>query len=201
MKVARNIGFLPVEHWTFTKQEDRDLPYHIYIEKLKSVPESEIDRLKKLAEPYKIRAYASVPTNRDAMANAIVESKAGILARFTLGDEWWTDKWGNTTWVREFIEPLRPHKVPMSGHAVTESNFDGGSFRVANTWSSEWADGGTAYHFLSQVRPTECWTMFFSEIPKEIEDQLATIETLQWKVLTLLQKLLSMLQRSKLNIK
>ena len=114
--------------------------------------------------------------NRDSLARAINESKAGILVRFDVGQEWWTASNGQLSWDKKDIEPLRKPKVVISGHAVTQSNFDGGSFRIANTWGPEWSDNGTAYHLLTDYRPTEAFVVFYDELPKEIEEQILNKE-------------------------
>lgn len=195
VKIGQTYGFLPAEHWTFTTQADRDGSYENYIAKLKAVPEAEVTRLLKIASKYKLKAYASVPVDRDSMAKAIDESKAGILVRFNVGREWWTDAQGNVTWDAKHIQPLRKPKTIVSGHAIIESNYDGGSFRVANTWGPEWADKGTAYHLLKDYAPTEAWSVWYwdTEIPKEIEDQKENRKKIIGQIMDLLQQVLKLL--------
>lgn len=185
LKVAKNFGLLPEEYWTWTTESDRKTPYYLYIKKLQAIPKEEIDRLKLIAAKNKILAYASVPVTRDALANAIDESDAGVLARFTLGKEWWTDP----------VEPLRPPREVVSGHAVTESNFDGGSVRIANSWGQKWADKGTAYHLLSQYKPTEAWMVYYQHLPEHVDVQLKKREELMGKLVDLLQQLLTLLKK------
>ncbi|MEK9697913.1 MAG: hypothetical protein VW270_19245 [Candidatus Poseidoniales archaeon] len=178
--VAKNIGLLEEKDWEYTKQRDRSKGYEWYIEKLKNIPQKDIERLVQKAKrsKYRVKAFASVPVDRDSMADAILQdiNNAGILARFDLGNEWWTKKTGENTNDKNYIEPLRPPRLVISGHAVTISNFDGGSFRIANTWGNDWADNGTAYFLLRQYRPTECWRVWYEnldKLPLEIEQQLA----------------------------
>ena len=161
IKVAKNIGLLPVEEWTWTTEEDRNLPYSEYIKKLQAIPDSEIDRLKLIAANYKVKAYASVPIDRDSLANAIDDSDA-LLVRFSVGNEWFTAP----------IEPLRPPVNPISGHAVNLTNYDGNSFRIANSWGTDWADEGTAYFLFNSYKPTEAWAVWFEDVPEEIQKQI-----------------------------
>jgi len=162
LKVGKGIGFLPVSEWTHTTEEDRKLPYAEYIEKLKAIPDAEIERLKKIAEKYKLSAYAQITSlDRDTLANAI-DNTGAIGVRFVLDDQWWTYP----------IEPLRAPKKPISGHAINETNYNGGSFRVANSWGVDWADKGTAYHILKDYAPTEAWSVWFAEVPEEIQQQI-----------------------------
>lgn len=183
--VAKNIGFLPEVYWTFTTEEDRKLPYAKYIKKLQAVPDSEIERLKMYAAKYKILAYSSVPIDRDMMAQAINESKAGVLTRYALGNEWW----------KAPIEPLRPPKVFISGHAVTDSNYNGTSFRIANQWGTDWADKGTAYRLHRDYKPTECWLVHYDIVPEVVQKQLDSRTELQGKLLNALQELIKIYQK------
>lgn len=186
LKVGKNIGFLPQSEWTHTTLEDRNLPYVEYIEKLKAVPDAEIERLKLIASKYKLKAYASVPVDRDLLANAIDESGA-LLARFTVGSEWWTSP----------IEPLREPVSPVSGHAVNLTNYDGNSFRIANSWGPDWADKGTAYFLLNNYKPTESWAVWFEDVPKDIEDQMTAKERrdIVSQLIELTQKEVELLQK------
>lgn len=183
--VAKNIGFLPAQYWTATDENDRKLSYNKYIEKLKNVSDAEIERLKILAAPHKIEAFAKVPVDRDLMAQAINESEAGLLTRYSLGKEWWTKP----------IEPIQPPKSQISGHAVTDSNYDGDSFRIANTWGTDWADNGTGYRLHSQYRPTEAWMVYYKKAPAPIQEQIDARLTLQGKILDVLQQLINLLQK------
>lgn len=189
LKVAKNFGRLPEEHFTkWVTEADRKLPYPFYVKKLQAVPATEIERLKKIAAHYKIAAYARLPSiERDVLANAIDESKAGILARFEIGKEWWTKP----------IEPLRIPKEVISGHAVTISNYNGNSFRIANTWGVNWNGDGTAYFLLNQYRPTEAWIYYESETPPHIDEALKARETLIGKLQDKLQQLLELLKLAK----
>jgi hypothetical protein len=193
LKVAKNIGLLPAEEWTFTKQEDRDKGYEWYVSKLKLIPQSEIDRLKIIAGNYKIKAYANIPVTRDSMAEAIDNSKAGILSMKLVGNEWWTNSSGIVTWAKEFIQPLRAPRTVVSGHAMIDSNYDGYSFRIANTWGKEWCDGGTAYYNLKDYKPVECWAVFYNELPNEIEKKLKERESIKGQILDHIQKIVILL--------
>ena len=190
LKVAKNVGLLPAEEWKWTTQNDRDMGYAWYIGKLQAIPQTEIDRLKIIAGNYKIKAYASVPITRDSMAEAIDNSKSGILTMKLLGNEWYTSTSGIVTWAKEFIQPLRSPKTVIGGHAMTDTNYDGYSFRIANTWSKDWCDGGTAYYNLKNYAPLECWAIFYNDLPSEIEKKLAERENIKGQILDLLQKII-----------
>lgn len=194
LKAAHNFGLLPEKDFKdlngkpYVTEEDRKLPYHKYIDKLKAIPEDEIQRLIKLAGKHKeIKAYVSVPVTRDTLATAIDESQAGLIVRYDLGSEWWTVP----------IEPLRPPKQFISGHQVIETNYNGDSFRIANTWGKDWADKGTAYRIQSQYRPTEAWLVYFNELPKHVEEQLESRDSIIGKILDYLQEIIKLVYKLK----
>jgi hypothetical protein len=172
-KVAKNIGFLPKKYMDkWVDEKDRKLSYSRYIAKLKLIPKEEIEKMKEIASEYKIVMYKKVGVDRDSMANAILESDSGLLTRYPVGKEWWTDS----------IEPLRPPKNFISGHQVVDTNFDGGSFRIANSWGDDWADKGTAYRIHKEYAPTEAWLLMFNTEESELEIK----KKLMWRIIDLL---------------
>lgn len=183
LHMAYTIGFLPAAEWTYTTEEDRKLPYSKYIAKLKAVPEKEIERLKTIAQAYKLAGYAPVPVERDKLATAVDESAAGLIVRFVVGREWFTAP----------IEPLRRALAPISGHLITYSNYNGMSYRVANSWGDDWADKGTAYGSLTTNPPTEAWIPYYNALPAPIQQQKEELHTLYGEILTLLQKVVALL--------
>lgn len=108
---------------------------------MQNIPESKIKQYLNIAKDYKIKGYEEVAVDREKMALAVQESEAGIIVRFTMDNQWYRDP----------IEPLRrpTGELVLSGHLVTLSNMDGMSYRIANTWSGDWASGGTAYGHLT----------------------------------------------------
>lgn len=185
LKIGKNVGFLPYEEFPI-KESDRNLSYADYILKLQAIPEAEITRLMEIASKYKIKAYAYVPVTRDNLANAI-DNSGSLLVRYALDTEWYYPP----------VEPLRPSPRPTSGHAVNETNYDGGSFRIANSWGPLWGDNGTAYHILKDLAPTEAWSVWFTDVPKEIEVQIESRASIIGKIMDLLQQIIVLL--SKLN--
>jgi hypothetical protein len=120
------------------------------------------------------------------MAQAILESKAGLLTRYSLGNEWW----------KEPVQPLRPPMTVISGHAVNDSNYDGMSFRIANSWGIDWADKGTAYRLQSQYKPTEAWLPYYEEeLPAPVQEQVIGRDKLEGQILDLLQKAITLYQQ------
>jgi peptidoglycan hydrolase-like protein with peptidoglycan-binding domain len=155
LKVAKNIGFLPIDKWTHTTLKDRDLPYSQYIEKLKAIPDIEVLRLINLCED-KIAGYGSVVISSDAIAKSIFESKAGVVCRYGCQNYWWTP-----SWLPRDINPLR-YKQETSGHAIIMSKFNYTEWlkqTLANTWGSEWCKQGSADINFSTYLPNEVWAI------------------------------------------
>jgi hypothetical protein len=155
--VAYKYGLLPEKEWKHTTFADRKKGYKHYVAKLQAIPDKEIDRLLKIAAKHKVVGYQRItPLTRDTLANAIDESEAGVVTRMECGSTWWTKP----------IEPLRyPTKID-SGHAITASNYTGGSVRVANSWGDDWADKGTAYYMFKDNMPTEAYIVYYNQKTK-----------------------------------
>lgn len=188
-KVGNKFGFLPMSEWTHTKESDRKLPYSKYIAKLKKIPKHEIERLKAIAFKYRIEAYAKIANNTEAMAAAISEN-GSLISRFVIGEEWYSRNMKPET-------PLRNPKNKTSGHLVNITKRHGSSYRIANSWGTDWADGGTAYGIYGVCTPTEMWQIWFKDVPKEIQNQQENREKLQGQILDLLQQVIGLLQKLK----
>lgn len=154
--VAYKYGLLPEKYWKHTTFADRKKGYKHYIKKLQAIPDAEIQRLLKIAAKHKIVGYQRIPISRDTLANAIDESEAGIITRMVVDDQWWTDP----------IEPIRKAIRPISGHAITASNYAGGSVRVANTWG--------CYSDDTEILTKDGWKLFKDVSKNEI---VATLNT------------------------
>lgn len=176
-KVGNKYGFLPLEEWKHTTENDRKKRYSDYIEMLQDISDEEIDRLLEISKDYKIKAYAKVPTNIYSLAGAIEEG-GSIISRFVVGREWWTSP----------VEPLKSSANPISGHLVNITKRVGDSYRIANSWGKNWVQGGTAYGLFATYPPTEMWQIWFEDVPSEIEKKKEQLKGLQGKLLTLLQK-------------
>ncbi len=196
LKVGKNYGFLPIEEFTYITEQDRFLPYHEYIRKLQAIPDSEINRLLEISKQYKIKAYAQCPSSdRNIIAEAIDESDYGVQAMFRVGKEWWTDRNGITSWKAIDLEPLRAPKEVVSGHAVSLTNYDGNSVRLANSWGTDWANKGTAYFLLDEYSPVEVWKVWYEgeQLPDQITKQQEEATKIIGQIIELLQKLLKLI--------
>jgi len=159
LKVGKLYGFLPLEFFTWVTEEDRNSPYAQYIAKLQAIPLSEILRLTGLCVN-KIQGYAQVNINdSQTIAKAIIDSESGIICRYDVGSEWWTQP----------INPLRPPQKVISGHAINMSKFDytvNLDQTLVNTWGILWNINGTANILWGNYKPTEAWIILkYNPIP------------------------------------
>lgn len=191
LKVGKNIGFLPLSEWKWTTEQDRYLPYDAYIAKLKSIPETEIERLKLLCADYKLDGYSFIdPNDNQAIARSINNSKAGILCMYQVGEEWYTP-----SWLEKDINPLKAPKKVVSGHAITMSSYNytlGIDQVLANTWGDTWCKSGCADINWLNYKPRECWIPYYKLTETQLKDLKNTLQskiTLMMKVVDLLKKL------------
>ncbi len=154
LQVAKKYGFLPLELWTHTTEQDRYLPYSEYIAKLQAISIEEVQRLISLCTD-KIAGYRQEDeTDPQLIAKAIIESDSGVLCRYGCQDYWWTP-----SWLPQDIDPLR-WKPETSGHAVGLHAFDFTEtlkFKMNNTWGTLWDWSGCANIIHSLYPPTEVW--------------------------------------------
>lgn len=157
LKVGKNFGFLPASEWHWTSEDDRDNSYADYIALLKAVPQPEIQRLIGLCVD-KIAGYAEVDIlDTQKLARAISDSEAGILCMYRVGEEWYTP-----SWMTADIDPLRPPKTVISGHAIGMIEYDytkNYMQRLANTWGTAWNREGQATVNYGNYRMREAWTV------------------------------------------
>lgn len=168
LKVGKNYGFLPIEDFVYISEADRSLPYADYIAKLQAIPDTEIQRLITLCGD-KLTGYAQIPQiSSQSLAQAILDSKSGILCRYSVGQEWWTAQDGRISWLPADINPLRPPKQVISGHAIGMPYFDytkNLDQTLCNTWGPEWDKQGLADVIFDQYQPTEAWIPYYDFTP------------------------------------
>lgn len=170
LKVGKNYGFLPIELFPYVTENDRNLSYENYAFKLQTISDSEINRLLSLCEN-KLTGYASVDVNgTQAIAKAILDSKAGILCRYTAGNTWYTAPNGMISWATKDIDPIRNPTQDLSGHAIGTVYFDytnGYMHTLANTWGTDWNDQnkGNAHINWSNYKMTEAWIPYYGYTP------------------------------------
>ena len=171
LQAAKKYGMLRIEHFPSIVDETPTINYADYIARLVAVVTDEVKFKNLLSKcEFPIKGYASVKTDDYSFAEGVDDSKAGLICRFNIGAEWWTKKNGQSSWSALDIEPLRAPAQIVSGHQVTVSDYDFTQIgehvgRVANTWSKDWADDGSARFILQNYRPTEAWIPYYDFTP------------------------------------
>ena len=165
LKVAKNYGFLPLELWTHTTEQDRYLPYSTYIAKLQAIPDDEIQRLISLCID-KIAGYASVDvSDAQSIAKAINDSGEGILCRYSVGREWYSGLNGQISYLPKDIDPIRPPEQVIAGHAIGITAFDYTEetlHTLCNTWGTNWCCTGNCHINWDGYKMTEAWIILES---------------------------------------
>ena len=184
LKVGQKYGFLPLENWTWTTEEDRFLSYDAYIAKLKAVPDAEIVRLMKLCADYKLSGYAQIAyQDPQAISKAILASRSGILCMYVVDEQWWSPSWNPKD-----INPLRAPKTNLSGHAVGLSRFDyreGFWHKLVNSWGKLWNMFGLADINWTTYKMREAWIPYYGmtevqtqELKKNLESKISLLQRL-----------------------
>lgn len=162
LRVGKNYGFLPIELFPYVNENDRNLPYYQYIARLQAIPDSEVNRLIALCTD-KLAGYASLHVDAQSLAQGILDSKAGILCRYNVGQEWWTPSWN-----AQDIDPIKPPQNIISGHAIGANYFDFTNkwlIQHPNTWGTLWDIQGKGHTINNEYAATEAWIPYYSEIP------------------------------------
>lgn len=114
------------------------------------------------AQTRKAGADFAVPCTEEGIKQAITYAKANkgavaILRR--VGNTYWTDKNGVSSWDKNKILPIRVPKEFTSGHEELLYGYDKepgtGRTRIywLNHWSPQWADNGRAWEYLDEWLP------------------------------------------------
>lgn len=175
LKVGKNIGFLPIELFTYVTEADRVLSYPDYVSKLQAIPDSEIQRLIGLCVN-KLTGYAQLALDPQSLAKGITDSKSGILCRYTVDESWWTDINGRSSWLTKDIDPIRPPKTIGGGHAIGATYFDYSvvkNITHANTWGTQWNDQnhGNCHIINDNYKCTEAWIPYYAVVPPPLPAQ------------------------------
>lgn len=109
----------------------------------------------------------TVPITVDGIMQSInyaKENNGGVMILRQIGNTYWTDVNGHSTWDGKKIVPIRPTPVIESGHEEFLYGYDTepGTGRVRiywmNHWSKDWALNGLAWEYL------DVWLAYTKEI-------------------------------------
>lgn len=91
--------------------------------------------------------------------NYAADNGGGVMILRSVGDTYWTDVNGNSTWDPNKILPIRVPKEFTSGHEefLTKYDYEQGTGRMRiywlNHWSDQWADKGRAWEYADVWLP------------------------------------------------
>lgn len=182
MKSLANSGasdFLPIGN-------DVDMPRQEYA-KPKITPEIRQAALPRLIDKY---AFDESPT-WDSLRRAIHLNRGAII-RIVVGEEFWTNVQGVSSWKEKDILPLRKPKQVISGHFVVAHSYDEKYVYFSNSFSDLWGRNGHGY-FDKSFMP--CVTTLATAV--DVPD---TVLPLLLQQRSLLQQLLDLL-KAKLGLK
>jgi hypothetical protein len=109
----------------------------------------------------------SVPCTEDGIKQALnfaQANKGGVMILRRIGDTYWKDKNGISTYKKEELLPIRVPTKIVSGHEefLTGYDYESGTNRMRiywlNHWSSAWADNGRGWEYF------DVWQSLIKEI-------------------------------------
>jgi len=118
-----------------------------------------------------IGGYSSVPITQGDLQTTLSSSQ-GLYIRMEIGNEWYTNVNGITSYREQDISPLRPPQQVISGHAVVVHGYNGSLFTLRNSWGQYWARQGDADFNFTNYRPTEAWLVYMDPIVHTIDQDL-----------------------------
>ena len=135
----------------------------VYHRNLANIPQSAFND----ALTRRTGADFTVPVTSEGIKQAITYAQAnqgGVAILRKIGDTYWKDKNGNTTWDKLKLLPIRPTSSIVSGHEEflygydiePETNRD--RIYWLNHWSKDWADNGRGWEYL------DVWLRYIIEI-------------------------------------
>lgn len=104
----------------------------------------------------KAGSYLTCPLTQDGIKQAINyanDNKGGVMILREVGNTYWTDTNGNSTWDKTKLLPIRVPAQITSGHEefLTGYDFETRTNRMRvywlNHWSPQWCDNGRAWEY------------------------------------------------------
>jgi len=157
-----------------------------YGRKLSNIPAAAIED----AAKRKSGADFAVPVSVDGIKQAINYAKDNngiVMILRRVGDTYWKDKNGNSTWDKNRILPIRAPQIVSSGHEEFLYGYDEepGTGRIRlywlNSWSTEWADNGRAWEYLDE------WIHLIGEL-RVVVAEVPAVDTFKYNFKNTLKK-------------
>ncbi len=151
---------------TIPNDTNLDHETYVYQRNLSNIPKEAFEEAKKVT----IVGYAFSPITEEGIKQAIYYAKTkrqGVVMLKRVGDTYWKDKNGNSTWEASKLLPLRAPTSVTSGHEVFPYGYEYREGRLVifmmNSWSDKWADGGKAWFYFDE------WQDFITEVMTSLD--------------------------------
>ncbi len=151
-KVIRKYG-VPLEKYC-PNDVSLDHEKFVYNRELKNIPEEAFrDALKRRAGADMIPSDGVTIEGIKQAINYAKENNGGVAILRKIGNTYWTDKNGNSTWSADKLLPIRVQDRDVSGHEEflygydTEKNTGRVRLYWINSWSERWADNGRGWEY------------------------------------------------------
>lgn len=130
----------------------------------------------KEAKQFAIKGYAFPNVNKLTELKRAIIDQHGAMLLMRLGDEWYTDEKGKSSWDDDDVVPLRAPKEVVSGHEVFLYGYEDVGNRtklyIHNSWSVDWAIKGRAWFWYDEYRPYLNEAITFVDLPNDILDEV-----------------------------
>lgn len=127
------------------------------------------------AAKYKTPGYVSIPL--DFASTRVAVFVYGIVsALLQIGQEFWTNAAGQSSWADADLDPLRTPKVIVSGHQLGIKGWVSATLNtLRNEWSEAWANKGDANYDPHAWAPYVIEQWAIAEIPPDVTDFLKNL--------------------------
>lgn len=157
-----------------------------YYRNINNVPKEAIED----AKNYRSKADFTVPNTEDGIKQAIKyakENNGAVMILRRVGDTYWKDKNGNSTWEASRILPIRVPDMISSGHEEMLYGYktEQGTGRLMiywlNHWSKDWADNGRGWEYY------DVWQKHIDEI-RVVVGEMPIVQDFKYKFTKYLRK-------------
>lgn len=131
LRYAKNVGFLPLT--MDPTGNDTHGTYADFLARKKTY--SDFDR--SVANTYRITGYAICPLDPIGFAQALANSKYGLITRMSVGDNFY-----RPSWLKSDLELLKAPNPSDGGHSIKVIGYDGLDFKQTRTLRNSWGGVG-----------------------------------------------------------
>ena len=135
------------------------------------------------AAPFKIGGYAFPNVKDPSQLKQAISQFNGAMLLVQVGQEWWTNAAGVSSWAPADVVPLRAPKNVVGGHEVFlygyEDVIENGAtrtkFYIFNSWSVQWGLSGKAWFYYDEYSPFIEEAITFVDLPANLLQNLSQL--------------------------